>query len=257
MGIQFDAQFRYINYQSIGRQMNKFSQQDIRINANFSERVVCSSAELAWTLSPSAGVERKMFERQGGEVARATSIVRYAPHAHFERHVHDHGEEILVLEGVLADEFGSYGPGTYLKNPPGSAHAPSSVPGCTLFVKLRHLAQGDTQQVVRDTAHSPWLAGMVAGLSVMPLSTFETTNTALVRWAPGTRFNPHRHHGGEEIFVIDGVFEDEHGRYPAGTWLRSPHLSVHQPFSTEGCTIFVKTGHLLPAAPTPPSGVGA
>ena len=78
----------------------------------------------------------------------------------------------------------------------------------------------------------------------MPLSTFDTTNTALVRWAPGTYFNPHRHFGGEEIFVVDGVFEDEHGRYPKGFWLRSPHMSAHKPFSVEGCTILVKTGHL-------------
>jgi anti-sigma factor ChrR (cupin superfamily) len=47
--------------------------------------------------------------------------------------------------------------------------------------------------------------------------------------------------------VIDGVFEDELGRYPAGTWIRSPHRSAHQPFSREGCTILVKTGHLMPA----------
>jgi anti-sigma factor ChrR (cupin superfamily) len=80
----------------------------------------------------------------------------------------------------------------------------------------------------------------------MPLATFGTTNTALVRWAPGTYFNPHRHFGGEEIFVVDGVFEDEHGRYPKGFWLRSPHMSAHKPFSVEGCTILVKTGHLKP-----------
>jgi anti-sigma factor ChrR (cupin superfamily) len=66
-----------------------------------------------------------------------------------------------------------------------------------------------------------------------------------VRWAPQTYFNPHRHYGGEEIFLVDGVFEDEHDRYPAGSWIRSPHMSSHQPFSKEGCTIFVKTGHLL------------
>ena len=94
-----------------------------------------------------------------------------------------------------------------------------------------------------------WFAGLVPGLSVLPLSEFGSQHTALVRWAPGTRFNAHRHHGGEEIYVLDGVFEDEFGRYPAGTWIRSPHLSAHRPFSDEGCTIFVKTGH-LPIAPT-------
>ena len=65
-----------------------------------------------------------------------------------------------------------------------------------------------------------------------------------IGWAAGTQFNSHRHYGGEEIYVLDGVFEDEFGRYPAGTWIRSPHLSMHCPFSQEGCTILVKTGHL-------------
>jgi anti-sigma factor ChrR (cupin superfamily) len=94
-----------------------------------------------------------------------------------------------------------------------------------------------------DTTTEPWLQGMVPGLNVMPLMR-QGTGSTLVRWAPGTYFNPHRHFGGEEIFVVSGVFEDEHGRYPAGSWVRSPHMSAHQPFSQEGCTIFVKTGHL-------------
>eukprot|EP01034_Spumella_vulgaris_P008456 gene8456-10765_t len=85
---------------------------------------------------------------------------------------------------------------------------------------------------------------MVPGLTVMPLMQ-QGSGSTLVRWAPQTYFNPHKHYGGEEIFVVDGVFEDEHGRYPAGSWIRSPHMSLHQPFSKEGCTIFVKTGHLL------------
>ena len=50
---------------------------------------------------------------------------------------------------------------------------------------------------------------------------------------------------GEEILVLEGVFSDETGHYPAGSWIRSPHMSLHKPFSQEGCIIFVKTGHLL------------
>ena len=87
----------------------------------------------------------------------------------------------------------------------------------------------------------------LAGLTVLPLSEFGTSHTALVRWAPETYFSPHRHWGGEEIFVVEGVFSDEHGDYPAGSWLRSPHMSQHQPFSREGCLILVKTGHLQQA----------
>ncbi len=219
----------------------------VQINADETERCVVNSGQLDWVASPQSQVQRRLLARDGGEVARATSIVRYAPGARFAAHVHDLGEEILVLDGTFSDEAGDYGPGSYLKNPPGSSHAPFSVDGCTLFVKLRHLHPHDSERVVVDTRHAGWRQGMVAGLTVLPLSEFGTMHTALVRWAPGTFFNPHRHYGGEEIFVVEGVFEDEHGRYPQGCWIRSPHLSQHQPFSREGCLILVKTGHLLDA----------
>jgi anti-sigma factor ChrR (cupin superfamily) len=219
----------------------------VQINADEAERCVVNSGQLAWIASPQSQVQRRLLARDGGEVARATSIVRYAPGARFTAHLHALGEEILVLEGTLSDELGDYGPGSYLKNPPGSSHAPFSEGGCTLFVKLRHLQPQDSERVVVDTRRARWRQGMVEGLTVLPLSEFGTTHTALVRWAPGTFFNPHRHYGGEEIFVVEGVFEDEHGRYPQGCWIRSPHLSQHQPFSREGCLILVKTGHLLDA----------
>lgn len=218
-----------------------------RINTDWSRRCVVDSNTLDWRASPSPLVHRRLLERDGGEVARATSIVRYDPGARFDAHVHELGEEILVLDGTLSDESGDHGPGTYLKNPPGSRHAPHSRDGCLLFVKLRHLEPEDTSHCVVDTRNATWFQGMVPGLTVLPLSEFGTQHTAMVRWAPGTFFNPHRHFGGEEIFVVEGVFSDEHGSYPQGSWIRSPHLSQHQPFSREGCLILVKTGH-LPAA---------
>ena len=219
------------------------------LNADTTQRVVIHQDSLPWVDSPVQGVKRRMLEREGAEVARATSIVSYAPGSSFHRHTHGLGEEILVLDGVFSDEAGDYGAGCYLKNPAGSAHAPASRTGCTLFVKLRHLDPDDQHHVALDTSTEQWFPGLVPGLSVLPLSSFGTQNTAMVRWAPGTRFQPHRHFGGEEIYVLDGVFEDELGRYPAGTWLRSPHLSMHKPFSMEGCTIFVKSGHLAPDQP--------
>ena len=161
----------------------------------------------------------------------------------FKKHIHELGEEILVLDGVFSDEAGDYPAGTYIMNPPGSAHTPFSQQGCTLFVKLRHLGSDQVHRELVDTKNSPWYQGMVAGLTVMPLMR-QGSGSTLVRWAPETYFNPHKHYGGEEIFVIDGVFEDEHGSYRAGSWIRSPHMSLHKPFSKKGCTIFVKTGHL-------------
>lgn len=64
--------------------------------------------------------------------------------------------------------------------------------------------------------------------------------TSLVRYAPKSEFPPHAHPGGEEILVLDGVFSDETGDYPAGWYLRNPPGSAHRPASREGAVIFVK-----------------
>ncbi|MDP3274821.1 MAG: cupin domain-containing protein [Deltaproteobacteria bacterium] len=218
----------------------------MQIHADRSQRTVLYHPSLPWQPSPLPGVLRRMLEREGDEIARATSVVRYEAGARFDRHTHALGEEFFVLEGDFNDEHGRYEAGAYVRNPPGSSHAPWSEGGCVLFVKLRQMDPEDTERVVIATRSAPWFAGQKPGLSVMPLSQTGVESTALVRWAPGTRFVPHRHYGGEEILVLEGVFEDEHARYPAGTWIRSPHLSQHHPYSTEGCTIWVKTGHLMP-----------
>ena len=216
----------------------------MEIHADRGRRVVVATPELPWVDSPMSGVQRRMLEREGDEVARATSLVRYGAGSRFATHIHGGGEEFLVLEGLFQDERGAYPAGTYVRNPVGSSHAPFSDEGCTILVKLRQMDEGDQTRVVIDTAATPWLPGLVGGLEVMPLHSFATENVALVRWAPGTAFPAHGHPGGEEIFVLEGVFADEQGTYPAGTWLRNPAGSSHTPFSREGCTIFVKTGHL-------------
>lgn len=216
----------------------------MRINADLDRRAVVRLGDVAWTPSPMPGVDRQKLDRVGGEVARATSIVRYAPNSRFSEHGHGGGEELFVLDGVFSDADGDYPVGSYVRNPIGSAHAPRSKPGCTLLVKLHQFDPSDTQRVMIDTQRAAWHQGMVPGLSVMPLHQHGTENVALVKWAAGTRFNRHRHWGGEEILVIDGTFQDEFGDYPAGSWLRNPHLSEHMPFSNDGCTIYVKTGHL-------------
>ena len=222
----------------------------MNVNSNFNERVVQHAADAVWTASPLPGVDRRMLDRVGDEVARATSIVRYAAGSHFDQHVHHGGEEILVLEGTFSDEHGDYGAGTYLRNPVGSSHAPFSAGGCTILVKLQQMHPSDQQPLVIDTTQAVWLPGLVRGLEVLPLHAYGSEHVALVRWAPGTMFQPHGHPSGEEILVLTGVFQDEHGTYSAGSWLRNPPASVHRPWSDAGCTIWVKTGH-LPATQGP------
>ncbi|MCP9820293.1 cupin domain-containing protein [Synechococcus sp. Cruz-9H2] len=225
------------------------------LHADFDQRVMLDTTALPWAPSPMAGVDRRMLDRRGGEVARATSIVRYAPGSHFDRHIHGGGEEILVLEGTFSDERGDYPAGTYLRNPVGTSHAPFSEPGCTILVKLHQMHPADQQQLVIDTRSSAWVPGLVAGLEVMPLHAFGSEHCALVRWAPGTLFQPHSHPGGEEILVLEGVFQDDQGTYPPCSWLRNPPGSVHRPWSEAGCTIWVKTGH-LPATLGPDGSEG-
>lgn len=217
----------------------------MQVNSDFSRRVVVLPGDYKFVDSPLAGVSRMMLDRAGNEVARATSIVRYAPGSGYSSHRHDGGEEILVLDGVFSDEHGDYPAGSYLRNPPGTSHQPFSKDGCTLLVKLWQFAADDTTQLVIDTQSQSWRQGLVPGLSVMPLHEHNGVSTALVRWAPNTQFNRHIHVGGEEILVLEGMFRDEHGEYPAGSWLRNPRYSEHTPFTgPEGALIYVKVGHM-------------
>lgn len=219
----------------------------MQINANLSEPAAVDTHAMEWVASPADGVGRKMLERDGDEVARATSLVRFAPGSAFPRHLHGCGEEFLVLEGVFSDESGDYPAGTYIRNPKGTAHAPATKQGCTIFVKLRQFQDDDLEQVVVDTKASAWQADEVPGISVLPLHRHGGEYVRLARYAPGARLARHEHPRGEEIFVLDGVLRDERGRYPAGTWVRFPHGSAHSPYSEDGCTLYLKSGH-LPAA---------
>ncbi|MEL7311330.1 MAG: cupin domain-containing protein [Pseudomonadota bacterium] len=218
----------------------------LKIHADFAQRAVVTPDRYEWVPSPMPGVERMMLDRVGDEVARATSLVRYAPNSEFSPHTHGGGEEYLVLDGAFADEHGTYPKGYYVRNPIGTSHTPRiGDEGATIFVKLHQFEAADQTQLGIDTTSAEWQPGLVPGLSVLPLHSFERENVALVRWAPNTQFKAHQHWGGEEIFVIEGTFHDEHGSYPAGSWIRSPHLSKHTPFTKDdGALIYVKTGHL-------------
>lgn len=222
----------------------------MQLNADFTKRVVVRPEEYQWVDSPMPGVERMMLDRIGDEVARATSLVRYAPNSRFSRHSHGGGEEFFVLEGEFGDEHGVYPAGTYVRNPIGTAHSPHvGAEGCVIFVKLQQFENEDQEQFAIDTRTTRWSPGSVPGLETLKLHEYGTEQVALVRWAPNTDFRAHTHQGGEEIFVIEGAFFDEHGEYPAGSWIRSPHESRHAPYTdVSGALIYVKVGHLQSAS---------
>lgn len=217
------------------------------MNTNYAQRVVLNHHELPWTAGPEPGIESRLLERVDVDGARSTAIVRCQPGATWTLPLEERGAEILVLDGALSDETGDHPAGSFLMLPPGATPALFSETGCILFVKRGHLGPESVAREVLDTRRSTWYPGLVPGLNVMPLMR-QGTGSTLVRWAPNTYFSTHQHFGGEEIFVVSGVFSDEHGTYPEGTWIRSPHMSRHTPFSVEGCTILVKTGHLMAGA---------
>ncbi|MDR9498343.1 MAG: cupin domain-containing protein [Hydrogenovibrio sp.] len=213
------------------------------LNMDFTQKVVVETEKMDWVGSRADQVLRKPLEREFAESGRATSIVQFLPGASFPAHQHALGEEIFVLEGVFSDESGDYPAGTYLRNPPGSSHAPHSKEGCVIFVKLEQFSPEDTQHVTLDTDQATMQPG-IGQLKVLSLHSFQSEHSALVYWPAGERFQPHQHWGGEEILVLKGELIDEHGRYPQGTWIRSPHLSQHHPYVEQDTLIYVKTGHL-------------
>ena len=213
------------------------------LNMQFERRVVIRTGDAAWQSSPASGVWRKPLAREDAERGHATSIVRYDSGASFARHGHPLGEEILVLEGIFSDEHGDFGAGTYFRNPPGSSHAPFSRAGCVLLVKLHQFLPDDTAQVSIDTSRAAWQPRR-GNSKVMPLHEFARERVALVKWPAGEQSRPHVPRGRREIFVLSGQLKDEHGAYPRGTSIRSPHVANICLHVDQETVTWVKTGHL-------------
>lgn len=214
----------------------------IRIRADFNERAVISFDEVDWTPSPAEGVERKMLDRIGNEVARATSIVRYAAGSSFSEHEHGGGEEILVLEGVFSDESGDYPAGTYIRNPPGSAHAPRSGPGCIILVKLRQFQPDDQAQFTRSLDSVNWLTTR-PGTRIASLHEFGGTRVRLVELDEGTTFSD-RPDGGLECLVYRGGVSLGEQRLGRWGWIRVPAGKPFSAVATEETLLWIKSGHL-------------
>ena len=222
----------------------------MELNADFNRRAVVHAARIPWLASPMAGVERRMLDRIGDEVARATSIVRYAPGSSFSPHTDDGGEEFLVLDGVFQDEHGDYPAGTYVRNPPTSSHTPGSEPGCTILVKLWQFSPADRTHVRIDTGKLPYFgAAGRPGVEAMRLFRDDREDVRLERWAPNAGIVL-RYAGGVELLVLEGGFIEGAEAFEAQSWLRLPPGRIAAfTAGPDGCTLWVKSGHL--------SGVGA
>ncbi len=184
---------------------------DEHLNADLTLPALMHGATLPWLASPLPGVERRPLYRLGGEQARATTLVRYAPGSHFSPHLHGAGEEFVVLEGTFEDEHGQYPTGSYVRNPPGSQHAPGSTGGCMIFVRLRqfhpldaiHLARPlptQTDELLFENIHERvWLRTLAKNMQI-------------------TVENPR----GLELLLLDGDLRTDASILEKLSWLRLP-----------------------------------
>jgi anti-sigma factor ChrR (cupin superfamily) len=227
----------------------------VNLNDDFDVRASAHTASMAWVPSPMPGVERKMLDRIGGELARATSVVRYAPGSAFSPHVHSGGEEFLVLEGVFQDEHGDYPAGSYVRNPPQSRHTPGSASGCTILVKLWQFDADDRKDVrlrAERYRYDP-VPGRV-GVTAMPLHADAREHVRLERWSAGARIESSLP-GGGEFFVLDGDFVETGERFDRYSWLRLPKgARLDAVVGDAGANVWVKTGHLAIPQRTPKAG---
>lgn len=192
-----------------------------------------------------AGVDRRMLDRIGDEVARATSIVRYAKGSAFPEHTHSGGEEFIVLEGVFQDEHGDYPAGTYVRNPVGTHHVPRSEPGCTIFVKLWQFDPADQEQFAIDlnTAQLSPDADR-PGISDIVLAARDYEYVTLEQWEPHAR-SLTKADGGFELLVLQGELHLANQKLGRHDWLRVPiGEAADLTAGTKGARIWIKRGHL-------------
>ncbi len=224
----------------------------MEVNTNFGERVVLHTDDLDWVASPMKGVDRRMLDRIGGEVARATSIVRYAPNSTFSAHTHTGGEEFLVLDGVFQDEHGDFPAGSYIRNPPTSSHTPGSETGCIIFVKLWQFDPADRVHVRKQTGKEPAFASVgEPGVDLVPLHRDDREDVRMERWAPGAEVDRGAP-GGQELLVLEGSLTEGGEVLGPNAWLRLPKGSDFKAKAgPNGVRFWIKTGHLA-EDPKPP-----
>jgi anti-sigma factor ChrR (cupin superfamily) len=222
----------------------------MKINANFDARVMVHSDELDWIASPTAGVDRRMLDRIGDEVARATTIVRYAKNSKFPRHTHTGGEEFIVIDGVFQDDHGDFPVGSYVRNPPTTSHAPGSDDGCVIFVKLWQYDMADRTQIMIDMNKNTSVdAAGRAGVSVMPLFSDADETVLMETWAAGASVEIDLPKGGE-FLVLEGGFIEGGDELRKHSWLRLPMGSnLSAVAGPKGAKVWMKTGHLPHAKP--------
>jgi quercetin dioxygenase-like cupin family protein len=213
----------------------------MQLNHDQTQRTLVHGASLPWTSSPANGVQRRMLYREGEEKARATSIVRYEPGSTFPPHEHPEGEEFLVLEGTFQDERGNYPAGTYVRNPPGSSHAPASAEGCVIFVRLKQFDKDDSHECMVHLENN----GDPAATQILFSSNSE--KVTFHRCPAGAAFRLANSFG-LELLVLSGTVEESGDLLQTSAWLRLPPGAPLQAIvGSDGARLWIKRKSASPS----------
>ena len=191
------------------------------INEDLTKVVLLDAGQMDWIASPAAGVDRRMLYREGDEIARATSIVRYAPGSAFPAHGHTGGEEILVLQGTFQDEHGDYPQGSYFRNPPGTSHSPAAAQGCVIFVRLWQFRLGDYAQIVCKPGEDERLEPRPGAKSCRLLFHDDAEQVTLETWPPDANLTIANERG-LEFMILSGAANVRGKSLGAHGWGRLP-----------------------------------
>jgi anti-sigma factor ChrR (cupin superfamily) len=187
---------------------------------------------------------------------RRAVLARIEPGVPPSLHRHVGDELVFVLEGALADEFGTVTAGNVGYRPNGCVHGVSSPQGATVLAvvtggvepaKERGNAPSSQIFTLNEVA---WVEAM-AGVRVKPVWEDKATarRAILARFEPGATLPRHRHVGDELIFVVEGASVDESGTVTPGNLNYRPNGCVHTVSTQNGATVFaVVWGHVEPVS---------
>ena len=219
------------------------------VNAEANKVAMVDTHAAPWEPTEWPGIRRKVLEFVNHpKMGRETSILRLDAGASLPATTLADRMDLFVLEGACADEHGSYGEHTFVRNPPGLTHTLRSEAGCTLYVKWRLPIRPGGERLVIDAKSAQWLEFPHRGADVLHLypnrDGIETGRIGHVH--TNRRIPSHDHSIGEETLVLRGVLKDEFASYKAGVWFRMPCGVAHAPYTEdERCMMLIREGDLV------------
>jgi anti-sigma factor ChrR (cupin superfamily) len=222
-----------------------------QVNADPEQVVMLHTNEMPWEPTEHAGISRKVLELVNDpKKGRETSLLKFAPGARMPTEVLAMRLDVFVLDGTYSDGHGEYGQHTFVRNPAGAQHTPSSPTGCVIYAKWRvpiRPKQPDERMVI-DAKTTPWTPFPHRGADVLHLYRdmhgIETSRFGFVH--PQKKIPTHNHAIGEETLIVKGCLKDEYTAYTPGVWFRMPIGIPHAPYTeAEGCMMLIREGDLV------------